>query len=149
MYQGSFWEPAEGTPSKCCPVACGRAGRRLVRRPADGKAEEKSSFFVAFCTGRLRFCKRITQRKDAVLRPGKPAIITGVVRDSGSIHLRNKHHDAIVAAQDSIAHGSLAAVDKLAGQMAAARSVDPQAARKLDARYQRLMFGTKPLGMPS
>ena len=85
--------------------------------------------------------------KDAALKPGKPAIITGVVRNRESIHLRNKHHDAIVATQDSVADGNLAAMDKLKGQMAAARSVDCHAAGKLDARLHRLMSGTKPAGM--
>lgn len=84
--------------------------------------------------------------KDAVLQPGKPAIITGVICHQGGIRLRNKHHDAIVTTQDSIAAGDISGVEKLRGQMAAARVVDPTASNRLDARLARVFAKTQSSG---
>jgi hypothetical protein len=82
------------------------------------------------------------QTKDAVVRPGKPAIITGVVRDGGQLHLRNKHHDSIVMLQDLIASGDDASLKQLRGQVAAARAVEPSAAVRLEARLIRILGET-------
>lgn len=78
-------------------------------------------------------------KKDAVVRPGKPTIITGAVRDDSQLRLRNKHHKAIVILQDLIASGAGNGSEKLAGQVAAARAVDPAAAVKLEARLKGIL----------
>jgi Reverse transcriptase (RNA-dependent DNA polymerase) len=77
--------------------------------------------------------------KDALVRPGKPAIITGAVRDGHQIRLRNKHHNSIVGLQDLIAGGEDSSNTKLRGQVAAARSVEPAAANRLEARLSRIL----------
>lgn len=80
--------------------------------------------------------------KDAVVRPGKSAIITGVMRAGEQLRLRNKHHGAIVAIQDQIAAGETESSHQLRGRIAAARAVDPQAATRLEARMKRLAHAT-------
>lgn len=77
--------------------------------------------------------------KDAIVRPGKPAIITGAVRDGLQLRLRNKHHEAIVTLQDLVAGGGMSGFEKLNGQLAAARSVEPTAASKLAARLASIL----------
>ena len=77
--------------------------------------------------------------KDAVVQPGKPTIITGAVRDGEQLRLRNKHHDSIVSIQDLVASGQGTALNKLRGQVAAARSVEPVAADRLEARLDRIL----------
>lgn len=79
--------------------------------------------------------------KDAVIKAGKAAIITGVVREEGKLRLRNKHHDAIVTLQDVIVSGDDRPYQRLRGQLAAARSVEPAAAIRLSARLERLLRG--------
>jgi len=76
--------------------------------------------------------------KDAVVRPGKSAIITGAIRDGHQLRLRNKHHDAIVKIQDQIALGQMPPLDQLRGRVASARAVEPQAAARLEARLNRI-----------
>ncbi len=88
---------------------------------------------------------RTKPSKDAVVRPGKPAIITGVVRDGDQLRLRNSHHDAIVQIQDLIAHGNAPSLhEQLRGRVASARAVEPTAAARLEARLIRLMSGERP-----
>lgn len=82
---------------------------------------------------------RTKDAKDAVVRPGKAAIITGVVRRDGGVRLRNKHHGAIVAIQDSIATAGDNNRDVLRGRLAAARAVEPSAAARLEERLTRMM----------
>lgn len=82
-------------------------------------------------------------KKDAVVRPGKAAIITGAVRDGGLLRLRNKHHNSIVTIQDLIASGEELSLNKLRGQVAAARSVEPVAAARLEARLDRILSNDK------
>jgi len=77
--------------------------------------------------------------KDALVQPGKAAIITGGVRVDGELRLRNKHHNAIVAMQDLIAGGEEGSLKKLRGQVASARSVEPVAAIRLEARLDRML----------
>lgn len=77
--------------------------------------------------------------KDAVIKPGKAAIITGVVREEGQLRLRNKHHNAIVTLQDVIVSGNDRPYQRLRGQLAAARSVEPAAAIRLSARLDRML----------
>lgn len=76
--------------------------------------------------------------KDAVVRPGKSAIITGAIRDGNQLRLRNKHHDAIVKIQDQIALGQCPSLDQLRGRVASARAVEPRAAERLEARLKRI-----------
>ncbi len=81
--------------------------------------------------------------KDAVVQPGKPAIITGAVRDGNELRLRNKHHDSIVTLQDLLVSGEESSLEKLRGQVAAARSVEPVAAVRLEARLNRILNNDK------
>jgi hypothetical protein len=76
--------------------------------------------------------------KDAVVRPGKSAIITGAIRDGSQLRLRNRHHDAIVKIQDQIALGQCPSLDQLRGRVASARAVEPRAAERLEARLKRI-----------
>lgn len=80
-------------------------------------------------------------KKDAVIRPGKAAIITGAVRECGELRLRNKHHNAVVTLQDRVANGETGdeVFSKLRGQIASARSVEPVAATRLAARLRRIL----------
>jgi len=80
--------------------------------------------------------------KDAVVRPGKSAIITGAIRDGNKLRLRNKHHGAIVEIQDQIALGQMPSMDQLRGRIASARAVEPQAAARLEARLKRITAQT-------
>jgi len=82
---------------------------------------------------------RTHPKKDQLVRPGKPAIITGIVRQANNLRLRNKHHDSIVTEQDLVAWGIGASPDKLRGLMASARSVEPAAADRLQSRMDRLL----------
>ena len=82
---------------------------------------------------------RTQPSKDAVVRPGKAAIITGAVRDGGQLRLRNKHHNSIVTLQDRIANGEDVSINQLRGRVAAARSVEPVAAVRLEARLDRIL----------
>lgn len=82
---------------------------------------------------------RTQPSKDAVVRPGKAAIITGAVRDGGQLRLRNKHHNSIVTLQDRIANGDDVSINQLRGRVAAARSVEPIAAVRLEARLDRIL----------
>jgi hypothetical protein len=75
--------------------------------------------------------------KDAVVRPGKLAIITGTIRNGHQFRVRNKHHDAIVKIQDQIALGQMPSLDQLRGRVTSARAVEPQAAARLEARLNR------------
>jgi Reverse transcriptase (RNA-dependent DNA polymerase) len=77
--------------------------------------------------------------KDAVVRPGKSAVITGAVRDGDRLRLRNKHHDAIVKIQDQIALGEFPSLDQLRGRVASARAVEPRAAARLEGRLNRIV----------
>lgn len=77
--------------------------------------------------------------KDAVIRPGKAAIITGAVRDGPQLRLRNKHHNSIVVLQDKIANGDAVSFEQLHGRLAAARSVEPIAAARLAARLNCIL----------
>lgn len=77
--------------------------------------------------------------KDAVLRPGKSAIITGAIRAGDQLRLRNKHHGAIVEIQDQMSLGRTPPLDQLRGRIASARAVDPQAAARLEARLERIV----------
>lgn len=86
---------------------------------------------------------RTQPTKDAVVRPGKAAIITGAVRDGGQVRLRNKHHNAIVSLQDRIANGDDVSLNQLRGRVAAARSVEPVAAIRLVARLDRILNNDK------
>ncbi|WP_342702914.1 reverse transcriptase family protein [Burkholderia arboris] len=86
---------------------------------------------------------RTKDAKDAVVRPGKAAIITGAVRSDGGVRLRNKHHDAIVTIQDSIAATGEITNNVLKGKVAAARAVEPSAAARLEERLKRLL-GNRP-----
>lgn len=81
--------------------------------------------------------------KDALVCPGKAAIITGAVRDGQALRLRNRHHDAVVTLQDRIAVGELNDIvfNKLRGQIASARAVEPVAATRLVARMNRMLSG--------
>lgn len=82
---------------------------------------------------------RTQPTKDAVVRPGKAAIITGAVRDGQQIRLRNKHHNSIVTLQDRIASGDDVSFNQLRGRVAAAQSVEPVAAARLVARLDRIL----------
>jgi Reverse transcriptase (RNA-dependent DNA polymerase) len=82
---------------------------------------------------------RTQPSKDAVVRPGKAAIITGAVRDGGQLRLRNQHHNSIVRLQDRFANGDDVSVDELRGRVAAARSVEPVAAVRLEARLKHIL----------
>lgn len=86
---------------------------------------------------------RTQPSKDAVVRPGKAAIITGAVRDGGQLRLRNKHHNSIVTLQDRIANGDDVSFNQLRGRVAAARSVEPVAAARLVARLDRILNNDK------
>jgi hypothetical protein len=86
----------------------------------------------------VRHGLRTKATKDAVVRPGKSAIITGVMRTGGQLRLRNRHHEAIVAIQDQVVAGECESSHQLRGRIAAARAVDPQAACRLEARMKRL-----------
>ncbi|WP_250510320.1 reverse transcriptase family protein [Caballeronia sp. GACF4] len=86
----------------------------------------------------VRHGLRTKPSKDAVVRPGKSAIITGAVRDGDQLRLRNKHHDAIVKIQDQIAVGKHPSLDQLRGRVASARAVEPRAAERLEARLKQL-----------
>ncbi len=77
---------------------------------------------------------RVQKAKTACVRPGKAAIITGVVRDDGQLRLRNRHRRAIVEQQDRIRRRQASEQPGLMGRLAAARAVDPVTAGKLAAR---------------
>lgn len=80
---------------------------------------------------------RTHPRKNIRVRPGKAAIVTGVVVHDGTLKLRNLHHQKIIQIQNSIADGDFPH-DELAGRMAAARAIDPVAAGKLHARLLKV-----------
>lgn len=84
---------------------------------------------------------RTQPTKDAVVPPGKPAIITGAVRNGDQLRLRNKHHSSIVAIQDLIAVGQDASLNELRGRVAAARAVEPGAATRLETRLDQIVSG--------
>ena len=79
--------------------------------------------------------------KDAVIRPGKPAIITGTIRRDGTLRLRNKHHNSIVAIQNRIAQGETRPGNELRGRVASARAIEPPAAARLEARLDKIIRG--------
>ncbi|MGE8450146.1 MAG: reverse transcriptase family protein [Pseudomonadales bacterium] len=82
---------------------------------------------------------RTQPTKDAVVPPGKAAIITGAVRNGDQLRLRNKHHNSIVAIQDSIAVGQDSSLNELSGRVAAARAVEPGAATRLETRLDQIV----------
>ena len=94
-------------------------------------SDESSGLTMTVSAGSKAKLIRI-QGKDAVVRPGKAAIITGAVRDGGQLRLRNKHHNSIVTLQDRIANGEDVSINQLRGRVAAARSVEPVAAVRLN-----------------
>lgn len=92
----------------------------------------------------VRYGLQTKPTKDAVVRPGKSAIITGAVRDGNQLRLRNRHHDAIVKIHDQIALGQCPSLDQLRGRVASARAVEPRAAERLEARLKRITSGQAP-----
>ena len=92
----------------------------------------------------VRHGLRTKPTKDAVVQPGKSAIITGAVRDGEQLRLRNKHHGAIVEIQDQVARGQTPSLDQLRGRIASARAVEPQAADRLEARLNRIVSWGNP-----
>lgn len=77
-------------------------------------------------------------KKDAVVPVGKSTIITGVIRQLSKLHLRNRHHEAIVLLQDRIASGESGLDGKLLGRLAAANSIDPAAVKRLYERSRKM-----------
>jgi len=82
---------------------------------------------------------RTQSTKDAIVPPGKPAIITGAVRSGDQLRLRNKHHSSIVAIQNLISDGRDPSLVELRGRVAAARAVEPRAATRLEARLDQIV----------
>lgn len=78
-------------------------------------------------------------KKDAIIRPGKPTIITGVIRKPGESRLRNRHHSAIIELQDQLAEGLKISEHGLRGRMAAAKAVEPVAGARLEARFAKIL----------
>jgi hypothetical protein len=106
---------------------------RTLRGCSPTSVRHADIFRLAAASAHLWHGPETQPTKDAVIKPAKAAIITGVVREERRLRF------AIVTLQDVIVSGEDRPHQRLRGQLAAARSVEPAAAIRLSARLARML----------
>jgi hypothetical protein len=115
---------------------CAQAGCVLTLFVDDitvsGKRASKS---LLYRIKHILMCSDLRTHKERCAAHGSDIVITGAVRDGGTLRLRNKHRKEIVAGLVQLESGDLSIRESLAAKIASARAVDPAGIAPLARRF--------------